>query len=42
MEGVRAQMDTLNNTLQDSKRRSADMAREVREIHESVIGRKEQ
>ncbi len=39
MEGVRAQMNTLNVTLQDSKERSADMAREVREIHEAVIER---
>ncbi len=39
MEGVRAQMNTLNVTLQDSKSRSADMAREVREIHEVVTNR---
>lgn len=42
MEGVRVQMTTLNTTLQESKRRSSEMAREVREIHETVIGRKEQ
>lgn len=37
MEGVRAQMDMLNNTLQDSKQRSSEMAREVKEIHNAVI-----
>ncbi len=37
MEGVRAQMDTLNTTLQDSKKRSSEMAREVKEIHNAVI-----
>lgn len=39
IEGVRAQMNTLNLTLQDSKQRSSEMAREVREIHEAVIDR---
>ena len=39
MEGVRAQMDTLNATLQDSKQRSYEMAREVREIHDVVTNR---
>ena len=39
MEGVRAQMDTLNATLQDSKQRSSEMAREVREIHDVVTNR---
>lgn len=33
-------MNTLNVTLQDSKSRSADMAREVREIHEAVIDKR--
>ena len=37
MEGVRAQMDTLNTTLQDSKKRSSEMARGVKEIHNAVI-----
>ena len=37
MEGVRAQMDTLNTTLNDSKKRSSEMAREVKEIHNAVI-----
>lgn len=37
MEGVRAQMDTLNTTLNDSKKRSSEMAREVNEIHRAVI-----
>ena len=39
MEGVRAQMDTLNTTLQDSKKRSSEMAREVKEIHSAVINK---
>ena len=39
MEGVRAQMDTLNATLQDSKQRSSERAREVREIHDVVTNR---
>lgn len=36
MEGVREQMHVLNATLDDSKRRSGEMAHKVDEIHSKV------
>lgn len=40
MEGMTAQMQVLNTTLQDSKDRSRDMARQVADIHEAVVPRR--
>lgn len=37
--GVEAQMATLNVTLADSKERSRDMAKEMHDVHQVIVGK---